>query len=119
MSPPRVTRWAVSLGLFALACHAAPGPLAPHPAPAPRVSGPLTLRVSYPRAVAHQQADSGLMIIADSTVVLRSTDSVFLLGSTGRGDATLTVNGVAVPVYRTGGWIAWVALPPGPVQVSV
>ena len=52
------------------------------------------------------------MIVADSTVVLQRTDSVFILGSTGRGDATLTVDGVAVAVYPTGGWIAWVALPP-------
>jgi N-acetylmuramoyl-L-alanine amidase len=29
-----------------------------------------------------------------------------------RADAVLVVNGVPVPVYRTGGWIAWLPLPP-------
>jgi N-acetylmuramoyl-L-alanine amidase len=112
MSPPRAAPWAVSLALLAVACHAAPGPLAPLPAPAPRVSRPLAFTITYPREEARQQTDSGLVIVADSTVVLQSTDSVFILGSTGRGDATLRVNGVPVPVYPTGGWIAWLALPP-------
>lgn len=112
MSPPRATPWAVSLGVLGLACHAAPGPLAPLPKPAPRVRAPLALTIAYPREGSRQQTASGLVIAADSTVVLQSTDSVFILGSAGRGDATLTVNGVAVPVYPTGGWIAWVALPP-------
>jgi N-acetylmuramoyl-L-alanine amidase len=39
-------------------------------------------------------------------------DSTFLLGSTGTGDAELSVNGQPVKVWPNGGWIAWVALPP-------
>ena len=112
MRQSRAARWAASLAALALACHPAPGPLAPLPRPVPRVSGPLALSIVYPREGTRQQTDSGLVIVADTTAVLESRDSVFLLGSTRRGDATLTVNGIGVPVYPTGGWIAWLALPP-------
>jgi len=62
----------------------------------PVVLGPLALRVTYPAAGATVEAE----------------DSTFLLGSTGAGDAELTINGAPVQVWPNGGWIAWVALPP-------
>ena len=42
-------------------------------------------------------------------------DSTFLLGTTGAGDAALTINGSPVRVWPNGAWIAWVALPPDSV----
>jgi len=53
--------------------------------------------------------------VADTTAPLQSADSAFIFGSVGRGDAILLVNGQVVPVYRTGGWIAWLPLPPDTV----
>jgi N-acetylmuramoyl-L-alanine amidase len=65
------------------------------PIPVPPVRGPLRLSVVHPAA--------------GSTIDAR--DSTFLLGSTGTGDATLTINGSPVPVAPNGGWLAWVPLP--------
>ncbi|HEU5169421.1 MAG TPA: hypothetical protein VFU46_02725, partial [Gemmatimonadales bacterium] len=79
---------------------AGPGARVP-PAPAsrlpdvPLVTGPLDLRVVYPPAGA----------------LVSARDSSFLLGSTGAGDAELTVNGAPVKVWPNGGWIAWLGLP--------
>ncbi|HEX2449696.1 MAG TPA: N-acetylmuramoyl-L-alanine amidase [Gemmatimonadales bacterium] len=42
---------------------------------------------------------------------MNAGDSTFLLGSTGAGDAALTINGAPVQVWPNGAWIAWVALP--------
>lgn len=64
--------------------------------PVPPARGPLQIRVVYPRQDA----------------VVRAKDSSFLLGSVGRGDATLTINGYPVPVHPNGAWLAWIPLPP-------
>ncbi len=61
----------------------------------PFLQGPLALGVTYPVAGA----------------VVDARDSTFILGSTGAGDAELTINGAPVRVAPNGGWIAWVALP--------
>lgn len=114
MPPGRAFRGAWLLPA-ALAC-ARPGgtPGAPAPAPPatpaealtashlpdiPFLGGPLALRVIYPLQAA--------------TVDAR--DSTFLLGSTGAGDAELSINGQPVKVWPNGAWIAWVALPPDSV----
>ncbi|MBA3556897.1 MAG: hypothetical protein H0W29_19380, partial [Gemmatimonadales bacterium] len=74
---------------------------APHPStsaslpPVPEVRGPLTLRVVYPPAGASVQA----------------RDSSFIFGSTGTGDARVTINGLPVRVWPNGAWLAWVPLP--------
>lgn len=62
----------------------------------PFLGGALALRVTYP--------------VAGATV--DATDSTFLLGTTGVGDAELTINGAPVQVWPNGAWIAWVGLPP-------
>jgi N-acetylmuramoyl-L-alanine amidase len=62
----------------------------------PRTEGPLRLRVQYPQPNA----------------VIAARDSTFLLGSTGHGDARLTVNGAPVRTLPNGAWLAWVAMPP-------
>jgi len=90
------------------ACVAAPPPGSPSPGggageagllpPVPPVRGPLRLTVVYP---------------APSDVV-DARDSTFLFGSTGTGQATLTVDGSPVRVWPNGAWLAWVALPEGP-----
>ncbi len=65
--------------------------------PVPVVRGaPLDLRVRYP----------------NDNQVLATRDSNFLLGSVGSGDATLSINGVAVSVAPNGAFLAWVANPP-------
>ncbi|MGE5760104.1 MAG: hypothetical protein ACM37V_07060, partial [Gemmatimonadota bacterium] len=85
-------RPAVLLSLLgAIACTRRAG-IASQP-PVPRA--PLHIDVVYPAA----------------TDVVQATDSAFLFGSVGRGDATLTVDGAVVPVQPDGAWIAWVPLP--------
>lgn len=59
------------------------------------VIGPLALRVQYPA----------------SGAVVDARDSSFMFGSTGSGDARLTINGLPVKVAPNGAWLAWVPLP--------
>ena len=68
-----------------------PGPLPPVPVE----RGRLAIRVVYPPPDA----------------IVRATDSSFLLGSVGTGDARLTINGTPVRVWPNGAWLAWVPLP--------
>jgi len=63
--------------------------------PIPRVTGPMAIAVVYPRAGA----------------LIMSRDSNFILGSVGTGDATLTINGTAVPVRANGAFLAWLPVP--------
>lgn len=93
-------------GILCLAACARPSSTAPAPAPAPAaashlppvpvVRGPLALTVVYPPADA----------------VVDARDSSFLFGSTGAGDADLTINGFPVRVWPNGAWLAWLPLPP-------
>lgn len=69
--------------------------------PIPRVRGPLALRVVYPQPGS----------------VLDIGDSTFVLGSTGTGDAALTVAGQPVAVAANGAWLAWIRVPDGPAPV--
>jgi len=81
-----------------------PVPLAPAPLPAgnaalppvPHVTGPLAIKVVYP--------SSGQLI--------QSTDSNFIFGSVGNGDAALTINGVPTPVWPNGAFMGWLPNPP-------
>ena len=73
----------------------APVPVRGLPEVPPVTGAPLRIAVRYP---AERQ-------------LLASRDSNFLLGSVGSGDATLTVNGVPVPVAPNGAFIAWVPNP--------
>ena len=59
------------------------------------VVGPLRLRVQYPAPNA----------------VVDAEDSTFIFGTTGTGDASLTIDGMPVRVAPNGAWLAWVALP--------
>ncbi len=101
--------WLVCVGLMVGACARptrtveAPKPMVAPPSivsglPAvPEVRGaPIDVRVRYP-------ADNQL---------LTSRDSNFVLGSVGTGDASLTINGQAVPVARNGAFLGWLANPP-------
>ncbi len=111
----RTLRAAVVWVVGSLGAACAGGALGPHDPlpPPPVVTGPLALRVAYPRPQVPLRAgpDTWLVVPADSTYAVGARDSAFILGSTGRGDARLTVNGRPVAVYPTGGWIAWVPLP--------
>ena len=65
--------------------------------PVPAVRGaPIDVRVRYP-------VDNQL---------LTSRDSNFVLGSVGTGDASLAINGQAVPVASNGAFLAWLPNPP-------
>src|SRR5262249_55862956 len=77
--------------------------------PPPPAAGPLAIRVIYPPEARRETIGDSLIIYARDR--FQSRDSAFFLGSVGRGGARLTGNGMPVPVYPTGGWIAWVALP--------
>ena len=66
----------------------------------PDVRGPLQIHVVYPKA--EQQ--------------LAVRDSNFIFGSVGSGDAALRINGVPVPVWPNGAFIAWLAVPPDSAQ---
>jgi len=81
-------------------------------APPNLAPGDLAIRIVYPPTAPE------VLRLADTTFVtaeegyrIQSRDSAFVFGSVGRGDARLTVNGRPVPVYPTGGWIAWLPLP--------
>ena len=63
--------------------------------PIPRVTGPLDLRVVYP----------------DSMAGIAVRDTNFLFGSTGTGDAGLTIDGAPVPVQPNGAFLAWLPVP--------
>ncbi len=100
--------WLVCAGLVVTAC-ARPTPAVAPPMPmaapavesglpaVPAVSGaPIDVRIRYP-------TDNQL---------LTSRDSNFVLGSLGTGDASLTINGQAVPVAPNGAFLGWLANPP-------
>lgn len=103
--------------LTAAACAGRGGPArtAPRrrPPPPPLTTGSLALRVVYPPPQARAAAGAGEWwgFAADSTYRMQARDSTFVFGSAGRGDAAVTVNGLDVAVYPTGGWIAWLPLP--------
>ncbi len=63
----------------------------------PEVDGPLVVKVAYPRP----------------GQVIAARDSTFIFGSVGSGRATLTINGVRVPVNPNGSFLAWLPFPPG------
>lgn len=105
--PARVRRSALALVLLANACASARGPATAGGAgpadgpvglpPVPSVTGrPLEIRVVSPGA----QASVG------------PRDSTFVFGSVGSGDATLTINGAAVPVAPNGAFLAFLPVPP-------
>jgi len=110
---------AVAIGVFAAACAprnpaapapvpvpvtnlpvpTAPAPLPPANAalpPIPHITGPLQIKVTYP----------------SPAQVIQSRDSNFIFGSVGNGDAALTINGVATPVWPNGAFMGWLANPP-------
>ena len=64
--------------------------------PVPLVDGPLAIRVVYP----------------PSGAVIQARDSNFIFGSTGSGNATLTINGAPVPVLPNGSFLAFLPVPP-------
>lgn len=72
----------------------APEVAPPLPAP-PLVTGPIALRVQYP----------------SPNALVAARDSTFLFGTTGTGEASLTVNGRPVRVLPNGAWLAWQPVP--------
>ncbi|MFQ5529072.1 MAG: N-acetylmuramoyl-L-alanine amidase [Gemmatimonadota bacterium] len=95
---------AVTVIAWLAACggsRAEPGPLPPGIIESvlpriPEVSGPVRLYVEYP----------------DSLQRITSSDSNFVFGSVGTGDATLIVNGHFVDVNANGSFLAFLPVPP-------
>jgi N-acetylmuramoyl-L-alanine amidase len=79
---------------------AAVPPANPKLPPVPEVRGPLAINVVYPKA--------------DQMLTVR--DSNFIFGSVGSGDAALSINGVAVPVWPNGAFMGWLPVPPDSAQ---
>jgi N-acetylmuramoyl-L-alanine amidase len=112
---PITKRSAFSVAALVAVAACAPAPPAPPPAPVPapvqakpalppanpalppvpEVRGPLDIKVVYPA-------------VGD---VVPVKDSNFIFGSIGNGDAALTINGVATPVWPNGAFIGWLPLP--------
>jgi N-acetylmuramoyl-L-alanine amidase len=94
--------WVVAALLLAAACAPQrPSVVTVSPAgqrlPAvPMTEGELRIDVVYPGEGA--------------TVAVR--DSTFVFGNVGRGDATLTINGAPVAIAPSGGWLAFLPVPP-------
>lgn len=72
-----------------------PPPANPKLPPVPEVRGPLKIDVIYPKP----------------DQLLTARDSNFIFGSVGSGDAALAINGVSVPVWPNGAFLAWLAVP--------
>jgi N-acetylmuramoyl-L-alanine amidase len=70
-------------------------PVNPSLPPMPLVQGPLAINVVYPRR--------------GETVA--STDSAFIFGSLGNGNAFLTINGIPAPVWPNGAFMAFLPVP--------
>jgi N-acetylmuramoyl-L-alanine amidase len=113
----------VSLVLLVLltgnGCAGQRGSLSPL-SPPPTALGPLEIRFAYPKVAdtVVMRGDTTVYRAAENQMFPR-VDSVFVFGTVGRGDAQLTVNGVAVEVFPTGGWIAWLPLPDDSVALFV
>ncbi len=116
VAPIRRSLWTLMLPVFG-AC-AGRGTF-PVPVPAPPVTyGELEVRFAYPKVSDTVEVSGGVTHYhAAQNQVFPRVDSVFVFGTVGTGDATLEVNGVAVDVYPTGGWIAWLPLPDDSVAV--
>jgi N-acetylmuramoyl-L-alanine amidase len=97
--------------LLATACSSAPTerPMALTAAP----TAPLTIEVVYPPLERRgARVRQGEILQTDPAYRIGSTDSTFLFGSVGPGLARLAVNGREVYVHSSGGWLAWVPVPP-------
>lgn len=64
--------------------------------PIPEITGPLALHVEYP----------------DSLQRITASDSNFIFGTAGTGDATVLINGEFVDVNPNGTFLAWLPVPP-------
>lgn len=88
--PPPVTTAAVPTAPAPV-----PAPAGPALPPVPHVTDALAIKVVYPTPNA----------------VIPSKDSNFIFGSLGNGDAALTINGVATPVWPNGAFMGWLPVP--------
>lgn len=119
-APSRVPRspwrWAGALLLVALVgCRS--GAIVPvvQPEPAPRTEAlpplPPPVRVALPAPRIVRGALAPRVVYPAPNQLLASRDSNFILGSIGSGDATLTINGIAVPVHPSGTFLGWLPVP--------
>jgi N-acetylmuramoyl-L-alanine amidase len=114
MKASKITVFTCCLAIASASCRPATGPSAPAPRPVPplvpatppapnpklppvpEVRGPVQISVVYPKP----------------EQLLTVRDSNFIFGSVGTGDAALRINGVPVPVWPNGAFMAWLPVPP-------
>lgn len=93
--------WVLGSGAATLHAQTTPRPGTQHRAPSPRLPtipaarGPLQIRVIYP--LPRQR--------------ITASDSTFVFGSVGNGDAGLTINGLPFEVAPNGAFLAWLPIP--------
>lgn len=115
----------VLAGAFVAACSSAPAPApAPQPAPARPVPVAPPPVVTYERGIVPRPAPplpaippvDGPLVLATAfpkaNDAISVRDSNFIFGTTGNGQAALTINGVSVPVAPNGTFLGFLAVPP-------
>lgn len=108
----------VALLATAAAACAPRGPAAPVPTPTPAVPVAVVERAPLPAAnsalpaVPHVTGTLEIKVVYPKPdQLIQSKDSNFIFGSVGNGDAALTINGVATPVWPNGSFMGWLPIP--------
>jgi N-acetylmuramoyl-L-alanine amidase len=106
-TPPASIATTICL-LLAAACAPGPAP-APPPAPPPPGAEPAPLLPPIPVVDGALRLD---VAYPPENAAIATADSNFIFGSTGSGQAALTINGAPVEVAPNGGFLAFVPVPP-------
>ena len=85
----------------------------PTPAPAPTPAAPVE-RVGLPAVPRVVGALNIRVVSPGQDQSLGRLDSTFVFGTVGSGDATLRINGTAVPVAPNGAFLAYLPVPSAP-----
>jgi N-acetylmuramoyl-L-alanine amidase len=80
-------------------------------AAAVKTDRPDTIGTKLPPGPCGARPARNQVIYPSTSDLVDARDSNFIFGSLGTGEATLFINGRAVPVEPNGTWIAWLALP--------
>ena len=112
MNTPTSTAFRRGALLLAVAT-AACAPTRPAPAPAPAAGDSATAApASLPPVPLVTGALAPKVVYPPENHLIQARDSTFIFGSTGNGNATLTVNGAPVKVHPNGAWLGWLPVPP-------
>src|SRR4051812_10493372 len=84
----------------------------PATAPVPARVPPVAVRATLPAIPLVEGPLAPKLVYPQANQTIQSKDSTFILGSTGNGRATLTVNGMPVKVEPNGAFLGYVPNPP-------